>query len=153
MPATIRPAKPSDIPEILAIEQQAPAASHWSYQQYSKLLETGSILVAEDEGAICGFVCARVAADEWEIENIVVAGAFRRRGVASELLRRILDKAGPRPGSAVFLEGRDSNLPARRFYEKHGFQQVGRRPRYYQKPEEDAILYRHRLPPSKSGIQ
>ncbi len=149
MPVTIRPAKPSDIAEILAIEQQAPGASHWSYQQYSKLLESGSILVAEDQGAICGFVCARVAAGEWEIENIVVAGAFRRRGVASELLRRILDKAGPQPGSAVFLEVRESNLPARRFYEKHGFHEAGRRPSYYQQPKEDAVLYRYSVPSSE----
>ncbi len=149
MPVTIRPAKPTDIPKIRAMEQQAPAASHWSYQQYRKLLDTGSILVAQDQGAICGFVCARVAAGEWEIENIVVAGAFRRHGVASELLRRILNKAGPQPGSAVLLEVRESNLPARHFYEKHGFQQAGRRPRYYQQPEEDAILYRYKLPSSE----
>jgi ribosomal-protein-alanine N-acetyltransferase len=46
-----------------------------------------------------------------------------------------------RDGAAMMtLEVRVSNDPARRLYEKLGFQAVGRRPRYYQDNLEDAIL-------------
>mgnify|MGYP002582415600 FL=1 len=38
------------------------------------------------------------------------------------------------------LEVRESNLAARRLYEKNGFEIVGKRKNYYEKPAEDAIL-------------
>jgi ribosomal-protein-alanine N-acetyltransferase len=38
------------------------------------------------------------------------------------------------------LEVRISNRPALDLYMKHGFEQVGRRRGYYEKPKEDAIL-------------
>ena len=38
------------------------------------------------------------------------------------------------------LEVRESNDPALRLYRKYGFQEVGRRKNYYEKPREDAIL-------------
>ncbi len=41
----------------------------------------------------------------------------------------------------ILLEVRESNLPARRLYEKHAFRDVGRRRMYYKDPAEDAILY------------
>ena len=45
-------------------------------------------------------------------------------------------------GTAIWLEVRESNHPARRFYEKHSFLEAGRRRAYYRNPEEDAVLYR-----------
>ena len=42
----------------------------------------------------------------------------------------------------VILEVRASNLPALALYRQLGFVETGRRPRYYQAPEEDAILMR-----------
>jgi ribosomal-protein-alanine N-acetyltransferase len=44
--------------------------------------------------------------------------------------------------AAVFLEVRESNLPAQRLYEAIGFREVGRRRRYYQRPVEDAVVLR-----------
>jgi ribosomal-protein-alanine N-acetyltransferase len=43
---------------------------------------------------------------------------------------------------AVYLEVRESNLAARRLYAAEGFVPVGRRPRYYRRPTEDAIVLR-----------
>ena len=40
------------------------------------------------------------------------------------------------------LEVRASNTPAQALYEKLGFAQVGRRPKYYQNPREDALILR-----------
>ena len=141
MPATIRPAALNDVPSILAIEQQAPRAAHWTAEQYSKLVGGGVVLVAEEAGHLCGFVCARAVAGEWEIENVVVAAAFLRRGIADELVRELIQRAENGAASAILLEVRESNLPARRLYEKHGFREMGRRRGYYRDPMEDAILY------------
>ena len=145
MPATIRPAALKDVPSILAIEQQAPGAAHWTVEQYKKLVGSGMVLVAEEAteeaGKLCGFVCAKAVAGEWEIENVVVGAEFLRRGIANELVSELIQRAANEAASAILLEVRESNLPARRLYEKHGFREVGRRSVYYRDPMEDAILY------------
>ncbi len=151
----IRTAAPHDVPAILALEQEAPGAAHWTSDQYHKLVASGVVLVAEhvvehapapgkkrkERGAPCGFICAQVVADEWEIENVAVAAEFLRRGIASELLQELIQRAQDQAAAAILLEVRDSNLPARRLYEKHGFREVGRRRTYYADPAEDSILY------------
>jgi len=142
MPVAIRSATLNDVPAILAIEGQAPGAAHWTSEQYKKLVGRGVVLVAEEEeGQLCGFVCAKAVAGEWEIENVVVAAAFLRRGIANELVRELIHRAANEAASAILLEVRESNLPARGLYEKHGFREVGRRRVYYRNPVEDAILY------------
>jgi [ribosomal protein S18]-alanine N-acetyltransferase len=145
MPVAIRSAAMNDVPAILAIERQAPGAAHWTPEQYKKLVGSGVVLVAEEaaEGAgkLCGFVCAKAVAGEWEIENVVVAAEFLRHGIANELVRELIQRAAGEAASAILLEVRESNLPARRLYEKHGFREVGRRRVYYRDPVEDAILY------------
>jgi ribosomal-protein-alanine N-acetyltransferase len=141
MPVAIRSTALNDVPAILAIEQQAPAAAHWTSEQYNKLVGSGVVLVAEEAGKLCGFVCAKAIAGEWEIENVVVAADSLRRGIANELVRRLILRAESEAASAILLEVRESNLPARGLYEKHGFREVGRRRVYYRDPVEDAILY------------
>ena len=147
MPLVIRSAALDDVPAILAIEQQAPAAAHWTREQYNQSVSSGVVLVAEEAGELCGLVCAQAVAGEWEIENVVVAAGFLRRGVANELIRALIHRAKNEAASALLLEVRESNLAARGLYRKHGFREVGRRPAYYENPAEDAILYTLRLEP------
>lgn len=141
MPLAIRSAALNDVSAILSIEQRAPGAAHWRADQYNKLFDGGIILVAEETGKLCGFVCAKAVGGEWEIENVAVAAEFLRRGIAKELVRTLIQLAENEAASAILLEVRESNLPARRLYEKHGFREVGRRRMYYSDPAEDAILY------------
>ena len=145
MPVAIRSAALNDVPAILAIEQRTPGAAHWTSEQYKKLVGSGVVLVAEqaaeEAGQLCGFVCAKAVAGEWEIENVAVAAAFLRRGIANELVRELIQRAAGEAASAILLEVRESNLSARRLYEKHGFREVGRRRVYYRDPVEVAILY------------
>ncbi len=145
MPVTIRSAAPEDVPAILTIEQLAPGAAHWTSEQYNKLVDSGVVLVSEEAakqaGKLCGFVCAKAVAGEWEIENLAVSAEFLRRGIATELVRALIHRAENDAASAILLEVRESNLPARHLYEKHGFRKVGRRLLYYRDPVEDAILY------------
>jgi ribosomal-protein-alanine N-acetyltransferase len=141
MCVAIRPASLNDIPAIFAIEQKAPSAAHWTSQQYAELLGLGLVLVAEDAGQISGFIGAKSIAGEWEIENVVVAAQFLRHGIANELLHELIRRAQSEDASAILLEVRESNLPARRLYEKHRFRELGRRRMYYKDPPEDAILY------------
>jgi len=147
MPVTIRAAALEDVPAILALEQKAPGAAHWTSEEYNKLVDSGVVLVAEkaeasgQAGRLCGFICAKALAGEWEIENVVVAPAERRRGIADALIGELIARARSEAASAIFLEVRESNAPARRLYEKHGFREAGRRRAYYSNPLEDAIVY------------
>jgi ribosomal-protein-alanine N-acetyltransferase len=94
--------------------------------------------------AIAGFVVALCLGQEWEIENIVVDSALRRRGCANLLLRELLSLASNEGAGRVLLEVRESNQAARAFYARWGFQMIGRRRNYYRDPEEDAILLHFR---------
>ena len=141
MPIAIRAPALNDVPAMLTLEQQTPGAAHWTSEQYQKLVAAGVVLVAEEADKLRGFICAQAVAGEWEIENVVIAAECLRRGVASSLLRELIQRAHGRVASALLLEVRESNLPARRLYEKHEFREVGRRRAYYADPVEDAILY------------
>ena len=70
--------------------------------------------------------------------NIAVDPPLRRRGIATTLLERLLERAGP--GQEYTLEVRPSNEPAIRLYERFGFRRAGTRPRYYQDTGEDAVI-------------
>jgi ribosomal-protein-alanine N-acetyltransferase len=80
--------------------------------------------------------------DQGEILNLGVTLSARRRGVGTALVRRLLEHFGRRGVVSAFLEVRESNLPAQQLYESFGFAAVGRRPRYYQRPMEDAVVLR-----------
>jgi [ribosomal protein S18]-alanine N-acetyltransferase len=153
----IRLADSVDVPSIVALERASLTAAHWTEQQYLQLFEPCGdrperlALVAESQtvdttSGIAGFLVARLVAPEWELENIVVAPAARRRGIGRQLLDALLTTTRKTNRSSVFLEVRESNVAARSLYKKLGFQQTGRRPAYYINPSEDAILYCIDLP-------
>jgi len=142
----IRPAVPADIPAMMQLVIHSATASQWSRAQYERVLrkETrpGLTLVIEEENIVRGFLVAHEVAGEWEIENIAVAAAARRRGMGTRLLGEFLNRVRSHGGTCVFLEVRESNRVARLLYEKWAFEESGRRSRYYTEPQEDAIVYR-----------
>lgn len=158
----IRPGTIADIPSIIKLERQSATAGHWTEEQYRQAFEREGarrlVLVAEDprfvpvqegpnpETSPLGFLVALHLAPEWELENIVVAPAVRRKGLGRPLLDALLTAAKETNSSCVFLEVRESNSAARTLYETAGFEQTGRRASYYANPSEDAILYRLTLP-------
>jgi [ribosomal protein S18]-alanine N-acetyltransferase len=143
---SIRAAIVADVPAMMELEKRAATAAHWSAAQYDALFHASApervALILDEEAELQAFVIARVVAEEWEIENIAVAGSARRRGLGTRLLGELLDLARAKGAVAVFLEVRQSNLAARALYEKWAFRESGCRPGYYEYPEEDAILYR-----------
>jgi ribosomal-protein-alanine N-acetyltransferase len=146
----IRSATAEDIPAILAIEGKAEHAAHWPEEKYREMFESETsqrfVLVLEDRGTIRGFAVGHVLDQECEIENLVVASDFRRRGWGSNLLQSLIGAARHERVTAFFLEVRESNLAARALYNRVGFAENGRRKRYYREPEEDGILLTFRLP-------
>jgi ribosomal-protein-alanine N-acetyltransferase len=144
----IRAATPEDLSTLLQLEREADAAAHWPEADYERLFAADAprrlVLLAEEEGAL-GFVVARAAGPEWEIENLAVRGTARRIGVGMALVTALLRLARSEAVRNIMLEVRESNLPARALYVASGFTEMGRRRGYYRNPMEDAILYWHEL--------
>jgi len=146
-----RPAVSSDLPRLVAIAGHSVTAAQWKQDDYLKLFTPASqqertTLVVEQDGAVAGFIVGRRIDHEWEIENVAVSGPARRTGLGSRLLGEFLNVVRELGGSDVFLEVRESNMPARALYEKWAFVESGRRKSYYDDPAEDALILRFSFP-------
>jgi ribosomal-protein-alanine acetyltransferase len=140
----------------MALEQACASAAHWTEAQYQNLFnneipESSRLLLLIDEplmlqekteSTLFGFLVASRIDDEWELENIAVAPAARRKAIGTRLLGEFFHLARQASGKSIFLEVRESNHSARAFYEKFEFTQIARRKAYYQNPPEDALIYR-----------
>lgn len=139
--------EPWDMPQVVAIEREA-FADPWSEQSFHEVLDHPAVYFAcarRDGSEVVGYVVAWFAADEGEIANLAVAPGAWGSGVGKALLDAALAEGDRRGTAAVYLEVRDSNARARRLYGSRGFEEVGRRRGYYDKPPEDAIVLRRTL--------
>ena len=106
----------------------------------------------EPAGAVIAYCACWVVFDELHINSFAVDPAWRRRGVARALLRRVLEESAAAGVRSATLEVRRSNEAARRLYEGSGFKIEGTRRDYYQEPREDAlILWNRVLAPPVAG--
>ena len=96
--------------------------------------------VAESEGRTVGVIVAWLLVDELHVATIATHPDFRRQGIAQALLSHALKLAVKEGAVSSFLEVRAGNLAAQALYRKFGYEESGRRPRYYKDNEEDAIL-------------
>ncbi|MBI4875028.1 MAG: GNAT family N-acetyltransferase [Acidobacteria bacterium] len=134
-PVTLRPGQPRDLERMAQIQSVSPEAAQWKPDRYLPY----DTEVAEVGGQVAAFLVSRqTAPGESEILNLAVDPDFRRRGLASALVRSVQRR---RPGQ-LFLEVRESNLAAQDLYGKLGFDRVGRRPKYYENPPEAAVVMR-----------
>ena len=81
--------------------------------------------------------------DDAEILMIAADPDRRRQGIGGTLLRALQNEAKRRKVSAIFLEVRESNLPARAMYKNAGFTEEGIRRGYYHEPKENAVIMRY----------
>ena len=77
--------------------------------------------------------------DEINIGNIAVLNDFRKQGIATELLNKVFLE---NKNSTVFLEVRESNLPAINLYKSLNFEQISIRKNYYKNPVENAVIFK-----------
>src|SRR6266540_2130790 len=69
-----------------------------------------------------GFLVAQCGGAEWELENMAVLPAFRRRGAGLALLVALLAEARTRGAERILLEVRPSNQAAICLYGQGGFE-------------------------------
>ena len=161
----IRPLDSRDVEAILEIQAACPEIAQWTAWDYDRVargemagwVATENFSVGEQIAAdvaaevtgdvapefayeVAGFLVARRLSSELEILNFAVESEWRHCGIGAALLTAALQWSQTFQATHAILEVRASNLAALRFYERHKFEVVGRRPRYYAAPVEDALL-------------
>ena len=147
----LRNVRPSDIDALVAIES-ASFGDPWNRNAFIDLLDDprACFLLADRGGVVRGYVVAWFVLDEGEIGNLAVSEAARRQGVGAQLLDGAIKAARAASIVSLYLEVRDSNLPARNLYASRGFVEIGRRRDYYRRPREDALVLRLEVPGAHS---
>lgn len=141
---SLRTATASDLPGIMALERDAFPTDAWSEAMMAAEIASphGRYVVDVDAGALRGYggVRAVQGAADADIQTIAVAPAARGRGRGRVLLAELLATAERRGARQVFLEVRADNPVAAGLYASEGFVEIGRRPRYYQPDDVDAVV-------------
>ena len=139
---TISSACISDAKPISVIEKECFSVP-WSENQVRDEIskENAIFLVAKSQEELCGYISGQLILDEFYINNVAVTEKFRKNGVASSLIEKLLLILKNKPCALATLEVRESNVNARRVYEKFGFVNLGIRKDFYSHPKENACIY------------
>lgn len=140
---TIERMKENHVPQIATLEKSI-FSDPWSENSVkSELSNPLSLwLVAADGEMVAGYIGSQTVLGESDMMNLAVRESYRRSGVGRALVEALIEALRAVGSECLTLEVRFSNLPAIRLYESLGFSQVGIRKNYYEKPREDARIFK-----------
>lgn len=148
----IRAMSAQDIRRVMEIGAGLPFAPRWPVASYVNAVRQEGlprrialVAVDPDSDEPVGFVVGSVVPPEAELETIAVAVKAQRQHVGRTLLQALVQELRKQEVGELVLEVRASNSGALGFYRTQGFEEAGRRIRYYTHPEEDAVLMRLRV--------
>lgn len=136
----------------LMTQDDVSTVAYWENQIFSDAWTAGNFLESlkndnawmlvstDDEGKLTGYACIYHALDEAELENIAVFPEYRRKNIADTLLDYALHGLKEKGIQYIYLEVRESNSSAQGLYKKHGFETVGLRKNFYDRPKEHAFV-------------
>ncbi len=132
--------KPEYVPQVAEIEKQC-FSLPWSEDAFSDELKNplATYVVAVEGENVLGFAGVHIIAGEGYITNIAVSENARRCGIGKMMLKKLIDICKSKC-AFITLEVRISNAPAIALYEKLGFENLGIRKNFYEKPTEDAVI-------------
>jgi len=142
----IREMKESDLPRVLEIQQEL-AFQEWNEREFLAEIQANYALCIVFEQTnfdvtdIVGYAIFHMMGPDSELLSIATATSEQGKGIGGELLKAGLEGLNFANGDQMFLEVREGNANARRFYEHHGFEAYAKREKYYS-DGENAILYR-----------
>lgn len=146
---SLRPMRDADLDAVMAVELRA-YPFPWTLGIFRDCLHAGySMWLQERDGEILGYGVLSIAADEAHILNLCTAPGHEGQGLGQRMLQALLRIARAQHAQRVFLEVRPSNPRAITLYDRSGFNEIGRRPRYYpaHHGREDAIVMAMELLP------
>ncbi|MBA2259035.1 MAG: ribosomal protein S18-alanine N-acetyltransferase [Acidobacteria bacterium] len=130
---------PDDLAAIVALEADS-FTNPWTPEALTTMLRsdiTHLYVVRKQEHEIVGFCACWLIETELHINTLAVSSRYRRQGIATRLVRFVLEATG---ADKATLEVRRSNLAAIDLYEKLGFQATAVRERYYRNPDDDGLI-------------
>lgn len=131
-----------DLDSVLEIENST-FTTPWTRESFEKEIRNNQLakyLVIENDEQIVGYGGMWFIVDEAHITNIAIDKSFRKRRLGSFLVKSMIEYAQHLGIHRMTLEVRESNIAAQRLYMKFGFKPYGKRPKYYQDNNEDAII-------------
>ena len=139
-----------DFPAVLAIEQ-ASFEFPWQEDDFIQCLRQRNCIgmVAEYEGRVVGYMIYEVPKNRIHLLNIATAPDFRRRGVARQMVQKLIGKLASQRRSRIVLKARETNLPALIFFRSLGFRAVAVLKNFYEATNEDAYAMQYRLAPEQ----
>lgn len=135
----VEPVENQDVGQLAEIHPEG-FARPWTAEELEALLAQPGVFgfaawpLGNRRAGPAGFVMARTAADEGEILTLVVSRARRKLGLGRDLMEAVLRELHARRATALFLEVDENNEGGLALYRRLRFQEVGRRPGYYQHP-------------------
>ena len=144
----LRPMHTADIDAVMAIENDI-YPFPWTHGIMRDCLRVGYCCwLVEHEDEVIGYGIMSIAAGESHLLNICVHRDWQRQGIASQLMKHMLNLAKRHGAEVCLLEVRPSNAAAVEMYEKYGFSEVGLRKAYYpaKNGREDALILSYPLP-------
>ncbi len=138
--------QPEHVAAVAEMERQC-FSDPWSEKSVASELDNplSLWLIAEADGVVAGYVGSQTVLDSADMMNLAVSQDFRRQGIGEQLVNSLTEALAEKGVKTLLLEVRISNEPAKQLYQKLGFEIVGKRPRYYEKPREDALILRKEL--------
>lgn len=148
MAAIIAEMQECDLPDVAEIEA-ACFSDPWTEQGLAESLDDQctTMLVALYDGVVCGYVSLMYADEHGYIPRVCVRSAYRRRGIASELMDTAETAARVYGCTDITLDVRESNSAAIALYESLGYRALGVRRGFYSNPIEAAVVMRKDLEP------
>lgn len=138
----LRPMRETDLDAVHALEVRS-YDFPWSLGTFRDCLRAGySCWVLHRDEELIGYFLLSVAAREAHVLNICVDPKLQGRGLGRRMMEALLKLARQQTADRIFLEVRPSNPAAIHLYESLGFNEIGRRPRYYPSRDgrEDALV-------------
>ena len=141
MTMVITDAKKQDIDGIMEIERSSFSVPWGESGMIFEIdSEDAYVPVLRDGGEILGFAVLHMFENEGELFNIAVKKEHRGKKAGKKLLISLIKFAERQRLERIFLEVRESTLPARGLYTKAGFRELGVRKNYYDHPKENAVM-------------
>lgn len=142
---TIRPMRVEDLATVYQIDclsfslpWPANAFRYELMENQNSRLWVAELTSADEVGVVVGAIVVWLVVDEAHIATLAVHPDYRRRGIATQLLKTALQESARLGMRSATLEVRAGNLAAQALYQRFGFEVVGRRRAYYQDNHEDA---------------
>lgn len=130
-----------DIDDILEISNCS-FAIPWSKNSFELELKNtfAKYIIAKHNNKVIGFGGMWLIIDEGHITNIAVHPEYRKFGVGSAILEKMISFSKENNIIGLTLEVRTSNIAAQNLYSKFDFKEEGIRKKYYEDNGEDAII-------------